>query len=326
MTEHMKGATQSQCRVHIGTSGWHYKHWLGPFYPTDLPAKGMLSWYMERFDTVELNNSFYHLPKPRDVRSLAAGHACVILLCREREPIHYASQKVERSRARPRPVHGARANRWATSSDRSSFSTAATVVVQPAAPERLLERCRRPTGIRSNFAIPAGTIPPSIEHWDGTMPLSVCMNSTASRRPSQLTADFVYVRLHGPGRKYQGDYSSKQLRGWAERITRWKSEPEAVYVYFDNDQAGYAAKNAAELKSMVTSMRILRRSTSGCRLHALEDRGGEPWKRVPPWPNIPFHPMLIPFPIALWIFSLASDLFISLDSAGPSGRTSPCIR
>ena len=41
-----------------------HKHWVGPFYPTDLPAKGMLSWYVRQFDTVELNNSFYHLPKP----------------------------------------------------------------------------------------------------------------------------------------------------------------------------------------------------------------------------------------------------------------------
>ena len=52
----------SRCEVRIGTSGWHYKHWLGPFYPQGLPAKNMLTWYMQRFDTVELNNSFYHLP------------------------------------------------------------------------------------------------------------------------------------------------------------------------------------------------------------------------------------------------------------------------
>ena len=70
--------------------------------------------------------------------------------------------------------------------------------------------------------------------------------------PYQLTADFVYVRLHGSGRKYQGDYSSQQLRDWARRIARWRQRLKAVYVYFDNDQAGYAAKNAAELKSMVT--------------------------------------------------------------------------
>jgi uncharacterized protein YecE (DUF72 family) len=70
--------------------------------------------------------------------------------------------------------------------------------------------------------------------------------------PHELTADFAYVRLHGPGRKYQGDYSSKQLRDWANRITDWREKLDAVYVYFDNDQAGYAAKNAEELKDLVT--------------------------------------------------------------------------
>src|SRR6266513_5936668 len=49
-------------KVHIGTSGWHYKHWRGPFYPDDLAPAKMLSWYAERFDTVEINNSFYKLP------------------------------------------------------------------------------------------------------------------------------------------------------------------------------------------------------------------------------------------------------------------------
>jgi uncharacterized protein YecE (DUF72 family) len=53
----------SEGAVHIGTSGWHYKHWKGPFYPPKLPASKMLQWYVERFDTVEINNSFYRLPQ-----------------------------------------------------------------------------------------------------------------------------------------------------------------------------------------------------------------------------------------------------------------------
>jgi uncharacterized protein YecE (DUF72 family) len=70
--------------------------------------------------------------------------------------------------------------------------------------------------------------------------------------PYQLTADFVYVRLHGPGRKYQGDYSRRHLRDWARRIARWQAQLKAVYVYFDNDEAGYAAKNAAEVMNAIT--------------------------------------------------------------------------
>ena len=68
------------------------------------------------------------------------------------------------------------------------------------------------------------------------------------RSPIEVTADFVYVRLHGPGNKYQGDYSTKTLKFWAAHIERWIDSSGDVYVYFDNDQAGYAVKNARELK------------------------------------------------------------------------------
>src|SRR5438094_9990630 len=53
---------ESGGEIRIGTSGWHYQHWRGPFYPPGLPASRMLAFYLERFDTVELNNSFYKLP------------------------------------------------------------------------------------------------------------------------------------------------------------------------------------------------------------------------------------------------------------------------
>src|SRR5579862_6871633 len=53
--------------VHIGTSGWHYSHWRGPFYPEKLPASRMFGIYTQNFDTVELNNTFYRLPTPKSV-------------------------------------------------------------------------------------------------------------------------------------------------------------------------------------------------------------------------------------------------------------------
>jgi len=59
------------------------------------------------------------------------------------------------------------------------------------------------------------------------------------------------VRLHGPGGKYQGSYSKAVLRKWAERIKEWEKSLRGIYVYFDNDQAGYAAHNALELKRLV---------------------------------------------------------------------------
>jgi len=69
--------------------------------------------------------------------------------------------------------------------------------------------------------------------------------------PLEVTTDFAYVRLHGPGGKYQGSYSDAALREWARRIKKWSKTLEAVYVYFDNDDSGYAPRNALRLKSLL---------------------------------------------------------------------------
>src|ERR1044071_4156101 len=55
--------------IHIGTSGWHYKHWRGNFYGADIELGSMLSTYADRFDTVEVNNSFYRLPSTQAVKA-----------------------------------------------------------------------------------------------------------------------------------------------------------------------------------------------------------------------------------------------------------------
>jgi uncharacterized protein YecE (DUF72 family) len=69
--------------------------------------------------------------------------------------------------------------------------------------------------------------------------------------PEPITAEFTYIRLHGPGGPYQGSYSREALREWVRKISRWGERLKEIYVYFDNDQAAYAANNALELKSLV---------------------------------------------------------------------------
>jgi uncharacterized protein YecE (DUF72 family) len=73
--------------------------------------------------------------------------------------------------------------------------------------------------------------------------------------PTKITADFIYVRLHGPSEnKYQGSYSKAALRKWAKQCIEWQSQKKDVYIYFDNDQEGYAAHNAILLKSLVKEL------------------------------------------------------------------------
>ena len=240
-----------RCEVRIGTSGWHYKHWLGPFYPQGLPAKNMLAWYMQRFDTVELNNSFYHLPTTQTFmtwRESTPASFCFAVkgsrfithrkklkdpseaLARFLEPVESLGTKLG-------PILFQLPPRWSRNVERLS----AFLEALPSSHRYTFE-----------FRDPSWH-DPAVYRALRRHNSAFCMYELDGfESPHELTADFAYVRLHGPGRKYQGDYSSKQLRDWADRIADWREELDAVYVYFDNDQAGYAAKNAEELKYLVT--------------------------------------------------------------------------
>ena len=79
-----------------------------------------------------------------------------------------------------------------------------------------------------------------------------CMYDLAgSMSPTVVTADLVYLRLHGPGGPYQGLYDTGTLSAWAERISGWHAEGRDVYCFFDNDEHGYAVRNARELKALL---------------------------------------------------------------------------
>ena len=70
--------------------------------------------------------------------------------------------------------------------------------------------------------------------------------------PLTVTAEFAYVRLHGPGLgKYQEAYSNDRLRRWSQQVDEWAKNLTSIYIYFDNDEAGYAPRNALELKRLV---------------------------------------------------------------------------
>jgi uncharacterized protein YecE (DUF72 family) len=68
-----------------------------------------------------------------------------------------------------------------------------------------------------------------------------------------VTADFVYLRFHGPGRRYASNYDDAALREWAGRIKGWRAEGRDVFAYFNNDEMGYAPKNALRLRELAST-------------------------------------------------------------------------
>ena len=235
---------------YIGTSGWHYPHWQGPFYPPTLPASAWLEYYVRHFDSVEINNSFYRLP------SLATARAW-------------------RDTAPPGFIFAMKASRYITHmkklrEPRRSLRTFLAVA-------RALDRkCgpllfQLPPRWRCNPARLAAflrALPRGREYafefrdrsWHAPEVYALLRRHNAAfciyqlagfEAPRVLTADFAYIRLHGPaGYAYGGSYTDPDLAIWAREIRGWKSL-RRVYVYFDNDEAGYAVQNALALQRLI---------------------------------------------------------------------------
>ncbi len=237
-------------RIHVGTSGWHYEHWVGPFYPEGMPSAEFLTYYARHFRSVELNSTFYHLPKPA---TLAGWY--------ERTPADF--------------VFTCKASRYITHMKKLKDPEASIVrffdviavlrsklgaVVFQLPPRWRVDvpRLRTflaalPNGYRYAFEF-------RDESWFGDETYDAlarhnaafCIYDLARRlSPLQVTANFVYVRLHGPDGPYCGQYDRRTLRGWARRCRAWATQGRDVFFYFDNDEAGYAASDALSLFQML---------------------------------------------------------------------------
>lgn len=234
--------------IRIGTSGWHYTHWRGPFYPEKLPPSRMLAFYAGRFDTVEINNSFYRLPSvetllvwkavtPEDFLFAVKGSRFMTHMKKLSDPGPSSEKFFDRMGALGRklgPVLWQLPPRWKSS------------------PERLDAFLKAlPKGRRYAFELRDPTwFNPDVEAVLRQHKAAFCIYDFDYRQsPHTLTAGWVYVRLHGPDGRYAGSYPDAALDKWAAAFRAWADEGRDVYCYFDNDQAGYAVKDALRLKA-----------------------------------------------------------------------------
>lgn len=239
------------CDIRIGTSGYHYEHWRGPFYPKRISPHGMLEFYAEHFDTVELNNTFYRLPTEiafdKWRQSTPANFVFSVKV--SRFLTHLKKLKHPESALQnflPRIL------RLSSKLGPLLFQLPPRWQVNPSRLEALLEAL--PRDLRYVFEFrDSSWIRPEVDELLARFHAAFCIYELAGyRSPLTITADFAYVRLHGPGPgKYQESYSTDRLRGWSDKIKAWAKDLAALYIYFDNDQAGYAARNALTLKRMV---------------------------------------------------------------------------
>lgn len=229
--------------LYVGTSGWQYRHWKRVFYPEKLPQREWLPYFAERFQTVEVNNTFYNLPEesvfehwkaatPGDfVFALKMSRYLTHIkrLHDPEEPVHRFMERASKLGRKCGPVllqlpPSLKADCGLLDEALSSFSTAVRVAVEfrheswfTVETRALLEKRRA----------------------------ALCLADSPQRKqPYWPTADWGLVRFHeGRGRRAPG-YERDALRTWARRIAdRWGPRDD-VFAYFNNDAAGYAIKDA----------------------------------------------------------------------------------
>jgi len=242
-------------RLYIGTSGWNYNHWRGVFYPEELPQSKWLEYYTSHFDTVEVNNSFYRLPEKKTFEGW-----------RRQTPADFA--------------FCIKASRYLTHIKR---------LAEPEEPlERLLEHAG---GLEEKLNVVLYQFPPNwklhldrLEHFLSILPphprsafefrddrwqceevwallskykVAYCvMSSPGLPLHLRTTCGYSYIRMHSGGEDTEGDYTTEHLREWAEQIRAMLQHGD-VYVYFNNDNKGFAVKNALELGNLLGRERQL---------------------------------------------------------------------
>ena len=238
-------------RFFAGTSGWHYKHWKNTFYPADLKQKEQFSFYTRYFDTVEINNSFYRLP---EASTLTAWH--------EKSPEGFLfAMKAGRflTHLKKLDVDQASVHRFLDVFSHLGDKLGPILFQLPPGWQVNVERLRAfflllPRGLRYVFEFRN----PSWYNEEvyavlRTHNAAFCIYELAGHlSPEEVTADFVYIRLHGPGAKYQGSYPDETLETWAAKVLLWMEEGKDVYLYFDNDDSGFAPHNALTIKKIVS--------------------------------------------------------------------------
>jgi len=216
----------------------------------------MLELYSQHFDTVELNNSFYRLPTETafdDWRQITPANF-VFAVKASRFLTHQKKLKDPDS-ALQKLIP--RASRLSAKLGPILFQLPPRWRVNPSRLETFLEALPRHLRFAFEFR-DLSWIQPEIARLLAKFQAAFCIYELAGyHSPLTITADFAYVRLHGPGlAKYQETYSNRRLRRWSKQIEDWAKDLAAIYIYFDNDQAGNAARNALTLKKMVIGKAI----------------------------------------------------------------------
>jgi uncharacterized protein YecE (DUF72 family) len=233
----------------VGTSGYQYDHWAGVLYPEDVPKRQWFDHYTQHFDTVEINNTFYHLPKASTFdawRHRAPEGFCYALkfsrygthlkhLKEAGQSVGLFLERAELLGPHLGPILVQLPPQWHVDRERlEAFLDAA-----PHARRWAVEFRHSSWLCEAVFALLR-------DH-----NAALCIHDMLADHPRVVTADWVYLRYHGAGEPYGGDYPYQALSAEAQRVERHLADGLDVFAYFNNDAEGYAVRNAKDLRRYV---------------------------------------------------------------------------
>jgi uncharacterized protein YecE (DUF72 family) len=241
--------------IHIGTSGWSYDHWVGILYPRNASSLERLDHYIQRFQTVEVNNTFYRWPKDETFD-----------IWRQRVPASFLlSIKASRGLTQFRKLN--EPEQWLTrmAAGLKHLRGAMGVWLFQLPPHFPvdLERLEHtlgliPAGFKTAFEFrhPSWHTEPVLAILERHRAAYCVVSGLGQPCLLRATAPFVYVRFHGPDdRRYHGSYPDEALQEWASRLRTWSDEGREVFSYFNNDVGGHAVHNAETLQKLIRASR-----------------------------------------------------------------------
>jgi uncharacterized protein YecE (DUF72 family) len=234
----------------VGTSGWQYRDWRGPFYPPKLPQRSWLEYYADQFPTVEVNNAFYRLPERSTFEQwrdrTPAGFVVAVKVSR-----YLTHIKRLRDPAEPVARFLDRAAGLGAKLGPVLLQLPPTLPADPLALGATLDRF--PADVRV-------VVEPRHASWwcDEVQAVltghgaALCWADRRGRPVTPLwrTGDFGYLRLHEGTASPHPRYGRAALRSWRDRLAQAFPAGEDVYVYFNNDHGGAAIEDARVLAEM----------------------------------------------------------------------------
>ena len=245
-------------KLYIGTSGWMYKDWGATFYPQDMKS-GFLTYLSSTFNTVEVNSSFYHLPRGSTFakweREVPDDFRFAVKLSR-----FITHQKKLQDPGEPLKNFFDAANGMRTKLAVLLVQLPPRLQYDHTAAEAFLKELRKK---KRTLRV---ALEPRHQSWiDAAQEVRGLLRRYrvalvfphSAKIPSfapddeNICADFVYVRFHGPSEFAASRYGTKRLSPWAQRVALWQTKGLDVFVYFNNDVHGHAVKDALTLKRLL---------------------------------------------------------------------------